>query len=110
MNYNKFTFTKEQFLEVAEFDDVKNAPIGIPFLLTKVHKRQKEIILDMVEHLGADKFNELIKDSLFEGEYAFKDLIEEKPRKLTVEFWYKYRGKKTQVDHIQNQGGHLIPS
>ncbi len=75
MNFNKHTFTKEQFLALPVFETVHEAPVNTPFLLKGNQSQQQEHLMDLIE-----KHGEKLPDLVTQG----------KEKDLTVMFWSKY--------------------
>ena len=94
MNYNKYKYTPSQFLyEVLEVEELANAPYNTPFLYTKRQKGQKEVVKRLIEELKPEELTEMLDD---------------KKNPVTVQFWVKLKGNRTQNDNYQDQGGTLI--
>ena len=88
MNFNKHTFTKEQFLALPVFETVREAPVGEPFLLKGIQSHQQEYLMDLIEKHG-DKL---------------PAIVEQGPEKsLKVVFWSKYKD-----GNVRDNGGKII--
>lgn len=90
MNYNKYKFTKEQFLALplVDAEQLKSAPVNTPILVTIKDKSQVESLMDYIENIGVEAFNKGLEDP---------------DKKIKVDFWIKFPD-----GNVQSRGGHLI--
>lgn len=90
MNYNKYKFTKEQFLALplVDAEKLKEAPVNTPILVTIKDKFQVESLMTMIEEVGVETFNKALEDP---------------DKQIKVEFWVKFPD-----GNVQSRSGHLV--
>ena len=82
MNYNKHSFTSEQFLTLPVYESAWGAPVGVPFLINGQLSAQQDALKFILNEETEDKLAKRIED---ETKATGKD------HSIKVKFWQKYK-------------------